>query len=273
MNTLFENDAVHIAQTIAGNGKQDFAKFYNTKFNHAGLVDDTNDLYDSFNLGLHVGDDPRRVLDNRAKLLIALPHAKRIVWLNQVHGNHIEHITKRLDNTLLNADALITECAGVALAIMTADCVPVAIFDEHKVACVHAGWQGLVAGIINKTCQHISTQKYAYIGACISGAAYEVSYELARRIVDDCVRQRLVEPNADELFAMIVKPSTSVDKVLLDIATLAKLQLMACDVQLINQDIACSYHDERFYSYRAQTHAGKRATGRMAMLITKKTNK
>lgn len=137
---LHRTPRVLVAQTTTG----DFDKF--------GC-----DLYGQFNVGLHVGDSPINALQNRAKLLKMLSELGQvdvIHWLNQVHSDNVVDIDQSSSMNAHTADALITKCRGQALAIMTADCVPVAIFDDANadasVACIHAGWQGLTNSIIAK---------------------------------------------------------------------------------------------------------------------------
>ena len=90
-----------------------------------------NAVYGQFNLGLHVGDDSMQVHQNRAHLLQSLQHyhpaLQSVHWLNQIHGNDIYQVTDKIGAAAISADAHITRLPNVALAIMTADCVPVMI--------------------------------------------------------------------------------------------------------------------------------------------------
>ncbi len=229
-----------------------------------------------YNLALHVGDEPHEVLIRRAKLLELLneyTQVNHIVWLNQVHGACVAKAT--YCQSLQNADALIGDESAVALAIMTADCVPIALFDDDgQIACIHAGWQGLVAGVIAQTVSAMRAPQ-AYIGAAIGRDNYEMPQTLAYQIVCQCVQKDLVVGDVDEIFAQVCQLTDKADKVLFDVVTLAHLQLSKCCARPINSafDVACSYADNRLYSHRRATHEHKTATGRMAMLIVKKTNR
>lgn len=107
----------------------------------------------AFNLALHVGDDPVEVQQRRDALLAAAG-VKRIKWLNQIHGSQVDIAddTNESDSegVLPQADAVITASPGVGCVVMTADCLPILIAarDGSVVGAVHAGWRGVVAGVI-----------------------------------------------------------------------------------------------------------------------------
>ncbi|WP_176748772.1 polyphenol oxidase family protein, partial [Burkholderia sp. HMSC10F09] len=113
------------------------------------------------NLGLHTGDDPAHVAQNRARLL-ALTGQPRAAWLEQVHGAQIvradEVIASAGDGaTPVQADASVTDRAGAVCVVMVADCLPVLLCDAHgrAVGAAHAGWRGLAAGIVERTAARV----------------------------------------------------------------------------------------------------------------------
>ena len=220
-----------------------------------------DDVYGQFNMGLHVGDDPHHVLQNRMALLDNLSYLTRhqvsqIHWLNQIHS---DIIVKASPNILApDGDALISDELGLGLGIMTADCVPIALFNDDQIACIHAGWQGLTKGVIKATHDKFRHQGIkAFIGACISQDNYE-------SVID----ANLVDLTFDELYQAVVKDGLA-QKCLLDIEKLTRLQLECLNIAIINDDVPCTYEMTDLYSYRQQTHANKHATGRMAMVIAK----
>ena len=105
--------------------------------------------FESLNLGGHVGDDPADVSANRALLQAALALPAEPVWLTQVHG--IEVVPAAAGSAC--ADASWADRPGVVCSIMTADCLPVLLCDDsgEVVAAAHAGWRGLVAGVLEAT--------------------------------------------------------------------------------------------------------------------------
>ena len=118
------------------------------------------DTYSSLNMGLHNGDDPSRVEANRKRLCDALG-IERLITPRQTHGTDILPVTPRflsLDAAaqtvcLDGKDAVMTDCPGVAIAVSTADCVPLLFYDHVHRACaaVHAGWRGMAAHIVRLT--------------------------------------------------------------------------------------------------------------------------
>ena len=114
--------------------------------------------YASLNLGLHVGDEPGDVLENRRRVAAALgAEPGDFVFCVQAHGPNVQVVTAadRGRGTLAQydaipgTDALVTAEPGVVLVVMVADCVPIVLYDPvaHVLACVHAGWRGTVAGV------------------------------------------------------------------------------------------------------------------------------
>ena len=110
--------------------------------------------FDTFNLGDHVGDDPAAVAANRARLAESVGLGPDgIVWMNQVHGDRVVVVDGPVDGAIDAADGLVTTRPGLALAVVTADCVPVLMSDPRAgvVAAVHAGRAGAKLGVVART--------------------------------------------------------------------------------------------------------------------------
>ncbi|MEO6996615.1 MAG: laccase domain-containing protein, partial [Terracoccus sp.] len=107
--------------------------------------------YLGLNLGGHVGDDRVVVESNRDALAAAVDVPRqRLLFLNQVHGDQVVMVHGPWDGAVPNADAMVTQEIGLALAVLVADCVPVLLHDARAgvVAAVHAGRPGLVAEVV-----------------------------------------------------------------------------------------------------------------------------
>lgn len=140
----------------------------------------------TLNLGAHVGDDPRAVAANRARLAAAL--GCRVAFVDQVHGRTVVDVpgAGSLPDDVLQpvgtGDALVTVADDVALAVLVADCVPVLLADPvHRVvAAVHAGRRGLVAGVVEAALDAVVARGArldalrAVVGPSIAGGSYEV---------------------------------------------------------------------------------------------------
>jgi polyphenol oxidase len=137
--------------------------------------------YESLNLGDHVGDNEECVRENRALVARAAGvEPANLVTVRQVHGATVldaASVTKASE-----ADALVTDSCDHALAILVADCVPMALVDASsgRVALVHAGWRGLEAGVVARTLRHFDVSAtYVFIGPSISKERYQVGPEVA----------------------------------------------------------------------------------------------
>ena len=105
----------------------------------------------------------------------------KLVLMNQTHSARVIEVKKNNYKKIMNSDAIITKVKGIALGVVTADCVPVIIYDfkNEIVGCIHAGWKGAFSGIIKNTVNKIKkinskTKIFASIGPCIGVKNYEV---------------------------------------------------------------------------------------------------
>ena len=212
--------------------------------------------FDGFNVALHVGDEQAVVHDQRIELLktLRLFGAKRLVWLEQTHTTQVHQVGTQVEFAAVNADALITRQTGVACMIMTADCMPIILSnaDGSEVACIHAGWRGLLNGIIENTINAMQTPAVSsWLGAAIGACHFEVGAE-----VYDAFTQQ--NPAAATAFQRQAN-----QKYLADLYLLAKIRLVQCKVPHISGGEACTYQQSsQFYSYRRHAR-----TGRMAAFV------
>lgn len=209
--------------------------------------------FDSFNLGLHVGDDAKRVRRNRALLEGALELPAEPSWISQTHGVRAVVLEEESSR---DADAAITRVPGQVAAVMVADCLPVLVCnrDGSEVAALHAGWRGLQAGVIQSALARMQSEPanmMAWIGPGISREFFEVGDEVLEAFSDS------IEGARDYFEAH------GPGHWMCDLGGLAELVLERQGVDRVWRDGHCSYRDaEQFYSYRRD-----RVTGRMAALI------
>jgi YfiH family protein len=107
--------------------------------------------FDTFNLGDHVGDEPAAVAANRKRLAAAIGLGDdSLVWMNQTHGDKVVVVDAPVDAAVDKTDALVTTTRRLALAVVTADCVPALLGDARAgvVAAVHAGRVGAQKGVV-----------------------------------------------------------------------------------------------------------------------------
>ncbi|MFC2073566.1 peptidoglycan editing factor PgeF [Campylobacterota bacterium] len=233
----------------------------------------SNDLPYAFSLALHTGEDIEHIVANRKKLsnLLNSDEALHYIVANQTHSDHIKVITQKetkgwenLSDAIEDCDALVTDVKSVVLNILTADCVPILLYDKEKevVAAIHAGWKGTKAQIASKTV-HMMTEVYdcnpkdiiAGIAPSIGRCCYEVDKDVAEHFFD-----------TPEGF------TSRGEKYMLDLPFINKQQLLAVGLKEINIEMShtCTACDvERFFSYRKE----QRCSGRfMSMIGIKSTN-
>ena len=111
--------------------------------------------------------------------------------MNQTHSSKVIEIKENNYNQKINSDAMITKVKGIALGVVTADCVPIIIFDlqNEVVGCIHAGWKGAFSGIIKNTVNKIkklnsNNQIFASIGPCIGHKNYEVDLDFYKKFLN-----------------------------------------------------------------------------------------
>lgn len=214
--------------------------------------------YQSFNLATHVGDDPDCVAENRHRLRqrLALPEHPR--WLNQVHG--VDVVCADALRAPVDADGAWTTTPGVVCAVQTADCLPVLFCNREgtRVAAAHAGWAGLLAGVLAATRATFAGdgEVLAWLGPAISQPHYEVGPELRAAFLDAAPAAQRAQTAAAFL------PAPRAGHWLADLYALARLQLQGSGVRVFGGDLCTAADPQRFYSYRRDG-----ATGRMASLI------
>ncbi|MEH6582024.1 MAG: peptidoglycan editing factor PgeF [Halioglobus sp.] len=218
-------------------------------------------VYRGLNLGHHVGDAPDAVAANRQQLSTELPAQTAIQWLSQVHGSDV--VIAGAGAEYPEADACFSRVPGRACAILTADCLPVLFCDRAGtvVAAAHAGWRGLLGGVLEATVSAMGVpgeDLLAWLGPAIGPGAFEIGPEVrslfleaedaaSRAAVGACFQ---VNPQRSEHFFA-------------NIYQLARLRLAGVGVGQVSGGEYCTFTDsQRFYSYRRNG-----TTGRMASLI------
>jgi len=212
--------------------------------------------FDTFNLGDHVGDDPRAVAANRRRLADTVGLGPdRLVWMNQVHGDRVAVVDGPQRAALPDTDALVTTVPRLAVVVVTADCVPVLLADARAkvVAAVHAGRVGAQLGIVARTVEAMCRvgahpeDISALLGPAVSGANYEVPEQMAAEV------ERALPGS---------RTNTAKGTPGLDLRAGIARQLTELGVTAIDIDPRCTVADRTLFSHRRDRH-----TGRMASLV------
>lgn len=207
-----------------------------------------------FSLALHTGQAAESIQANRRELEAYFGPGRRFVSVLQVHGDGICQVdepgekgwSKRDES--VRADALLTDRPGVVLTILTADCVPILLYDPVRrvVGAVHAGWKGSRLGIVVRTVERMreaygsrAEDILAAVGPAIGGCCYEVGPEVAagfREYAEAVTAGEGENPH-------------------LDLKRVNRLQLMEAGVapeHIEVSPVCTSCESERFFSYRKE---------------------
>ncbi len=255
---------------------EQFSLTHGVTYRYGGVSEGS---FDSFNMGLHVGDNPEAVAENRRHLAQVLGvEPTHLTCGEQVHGVGVTRVTQELvgrgafswDDSIPDSDAIHTNLVDVPLLLLVADCVPVLIYDavHHAVAVVHAGWRGAIAHIVERTIDSmhdaygtLPVDCYLFIGPSIGGGSFEVSEEIAEQFRQDMHALRLSQ--VDEVVRYIQRAGQRTGTPHVDL----KGYIAACVVQkgVPQEQVSVSSTDtmttDGCYSYRRD----QGRTGRMAM--------
>lgn len=178
----------------------------------------------------------------------------QLILVNQVHGNDVLVIENQsqIPQKLINADAIVTNLKNISIGILTADCVPILLFDEKNevIAAVHAGWQGAFKKVTENAVDEmlkigakIENIKAA-IGPCIRQSSYEV---------DENFYQRFLSENQDNKIFFISSKNQS--HYMFDLALYIERKLADKGIGTVIDDGIDTYFDEKkYFSYRRNTH-------------------
>ena len=213
-----------------------------------------------FNLSAGVGDDPAAVAANRRRLATELG-VRGVVFLDQVHGTQVavvDAVPRPGDPDRPGSDAAVTALPGVALAVLSADCVPVLLADPRAevVGVAHAGRVGAAAGVLPRTLEAMTALGAhagdcdALLGPAVCGACYEVPAAMR-----------------DEVETTLPGSATCTRRGTpgLDLRAGLRAQLAALGVGRVGVDPRCTVEDPDLYSHRRATgRGGPGRTGRLA---------
>ena len=214
----------------------------------------SNNRFDSFNLSYDVGDDQQEVRLNREHLSEFLPMEP--MWLRQIHGNQCI-MASHVDRGISEADAFTSLRTNEVCAIMTADCMPILLYEptQKSVAAVHASWRSLARGILENTLHAMRAKTQttlAWLGPAIGPSVFEVGKE---------VLDEFCYINSKNTSAFQIKNAPT--KFLANLYSLAENELKRLGLleENISKTELCTYtNHQRFYSYRRCNNTGRMAT-------------
>jgi YfiH family protein len=203
--------------------------------------------YEGLNLALRVGDRPEDVEDNRRRVAIAAGfEGMDLALARQVHGSDAVEVAPGDVGVVAIADVLVAHEPGVVIGILTADCAPVVIVGENGVAVVHAGWRGVVAGVVERGIDAVGRPRAAWVGPSIHACCYEVGPEVVAG------------------FRARALPIAGSDRV--DPGHAAAHVLLREGVDSVFLSEHCTHHMDRYFSFRRDGVTGRQ--GAFAWIVS-----
>ena len=223
-------------------------------------------IYNSLNCGLGSHDKKGNVLKNLDIVSRQMRfNNKNLLTMNQTHSNKvviIDDSNKHIQR--VSADALVTNQKNIAISVLTADCVPILIYDEVNqiIGSIHAGWKGTIGGIIENTFNEIikisrSGKINVAIGPCIGVDNYEVGPEFFTKFIQE-------SKNNESFFLHSTR-----NKFLFDLRKYVNSKLEEFEINHIeNIDFDTFSEDKKFFSFRRSKQVGEKDYGRCISVIS-----
>ena len=223
--------------------------------------------YSSLNCNINSKDKKINVIKNinLAKNTLKLKNTK-LKFINQTHSAKVEIINERNFRNKTKADGAITKNKNISLAILTADCAPIFIYDTKKtfICAIHCGWKGCFKNIISfaikkiKLINKTNNNLIAIVGPCLKKNNFEVDIKFKKKFINQNLK-----------YIRFFNKKEKNSKIFFDMRGLINFQLkemLIKNIYNINKD---TYNNSNlFYSHRRTTHKGSLITGRMINIIS-----
>ena len=243
-----------------------FKKFNNIKhcfFSRKGGF--SKGIYQSLNCGKGSKDNKKNVFRNLSLVSKKMKiNQERLALMRQTHSNKVIIINKKnKDSKKFNSDALITKMEGVALGVVTADCVPIILYDikNQIIGCIHAGWKGASSGIIENTVKKFKklnskNKIFASIGPCIGEKSYEVDINFYKKFILKSKKN------------VVYFSKKNKDKKLFNLRKYVNDKLIKLNVKVDHVNHDTFKEKNRFFSYRRSQKLNEKDYGRCISVIS-----
>ena len=183
----------------------------------------------------------------RRRAVVDLPWT----WLHQIHGAGVVRVTRPGDGAGTKADAAVSAEEGCALAVLTADCAPIALASrEGVIGVAHAGWRGVAAGVIEATVAEMEALGATGIEAAIGPCIHAECYEFGQKELDG-VAARLGD---------VVRATTANGAPALDLPAAVRVALQRAGVEAVDDAGVCTACSADHFSWRARRETQRQAT-------------
>lgn len=231
------------------------------------------------NCGFSAPDDERLVLANRS---IAMDHlgvpAGWLTTVKQVHGANVHLVTEPAPGrSAVEADAMVSDCPGVALGVLSADCAPLLLADPKAgvIGAAHAGWRGALHGVADRLVEAMVglgadiDRMVGAVGPCIAKTSYQVGPDMRADFEKaDPEGLNLFEPDADIVPDTDNEPGAGSARYRFDLKAYVLLRLVRLGLDNIEVLPEDTFADEgRFFSARRSRNRGEQGFGLLLSAI------
>ena len=220
-------------------------------------------IYNSLNCGRGSKDNKKNIQKNLkfvAKLMGV--EKTKLILMHQTHSNKVVEVKRNNYRKKIIADAMVTRMRDLAIGVVTADCVPIIIYDVKNqiIGCIHAGWKGAFSGIIDNTIKKIKrlnskNKIYAGIGPCIGSKSYEVDIKFYEKFVSKSWKNKIYFTQKTK-----IKKLFNLRKFVAD-----KLVKLGVKVDHVDKDTFAE--KSNFFSYRRSSKLKQKDYGRCISTI------
>ena len=240
-----------------------FEKIKHCFFTRNGGV--SKGIYKSLNCGMGSKDKKKNVLKNLTLVSRFLKINKnKLLLMHQTHSNKVITINERNVNIKkFKCDAIITKIKGIALGVVTADCVPIVLYDSKNkiIGCIHAGWKGASSGIIENTFHEfkklsLNNKIFASVGPCIGKKSYEVRIDFYKKLKSKSQKNIIYFKNINKF------------KKLFNLRKYVTDKLLKLNVKVDQVDHDTFIEKNNFFSFRRSQKLHEKDYGRCISVIS-----
>ena len=221
-------------------------------------------LYKSLNCGRGSKDNKKNILKNLNYVAKKMSIKNdKLILMNQTHSTKVIEVKKNNYKKKINSDAIVTKIKGLALGVVTADCVPIIIYDvKNEIAgCIHAGWKGALFGVIKNTVNKIkkinlNNRIHASIGPCIGARSYEVDLIFYKKFLNKSKKNK-------KYFYYKNK-----NKKLFNLRKFVADKLVELNVKIDHVNYDTFKEKNNFFSYRRSTKLKQNDYGRCISVVS-----
>ncbi|MDC0903163.1 peptidoglycan editing factor PgeF [Pelagibacteraceae bacterium] len=225
----------------------------------------SNGIYKSLNCGKGSRDNKKNILQNLVLVAKKLKTKKnKLLLMHQTHSSKVIIINnKNRKNKIFKSDAIITNVKGISLGVVTADCVPIFLYDIRNkiIGCIHAGWRGASSGIIENTISKFkeinsNNEIYSSIGPCIGKKSYEVNFDFYKNFISLSKKNNIYFVSKNE------------EKKLFDLRKYVADKLLKLKVKVDHVNHDTFKEKDNFFSYRRSQKLSENDYGRCISVIS-----